>query len=134
MQPRKSIVDEVQAAFHARHVRNAMLTVLALSVIPLFSGGSCTAIICSENCNACVSVCKCPNTTCNNHNLGFEEARQLDSYERLLAVEPDGRTTVIYARIVGVSVSRALGKPEYDERELQTFAESVVAVNDELFG
>lgn len=112
------------------------LLLLVLSPIPLFSGGSCTIAYssCSDNCDPCVTTCKCPHQHCNQSTgVDFEAARKLESYELAIAVEPDGRTTKIYARIVGLSIERALGRAVRGAADLRGFAEGVIAVNPESF-
>lgn len=111
----------------------------AVSLVLLFSGSSGSSCsvgysYCSDDCDPCLQNCRCRNRRCDQQlSVNFEDARKLTTYELALVAEPDGRTTRIYSRIVGLSIERALGKSTYDSQDLRAFAESVIAVNADLF-
>lgn len=128
--------DSIRAGGWRRTARALCVPILAVSLVPIFSGGSCSVgyVYCSDDCDPCLQNCHCPNRRCNQlASIDFEDARRLATYELALVVEPDGRTTRIYSRIVGLSIERALGKTEHDAQDVRTFIAGVIAVNGERF-
>ena len=104
----------------------------AVGSVVLFRGSSCSVSLCIEDCDPCVTLCKCHHT-CRHANLvGFEESHRLVAFELLESRAPDGSARRVCAWIDGLSVARATGRSEFGARELREFAEGVVGVNHEL--
>lgn len=108
-------------------------TILACVLAVLCTGGSCHVSYCSEDCNPCVSECKCHDRTCRPSTAAdFQAAHELTTYRLSLWLEPNGRTTRVWSEIAGLSVSRAIGKADADTGDLARFAEGVLRVNAAL--
>jgi len=104
---------------------------------PLFWGGSCTVagFHCSEDCDPCVSTCKCENNQHCDHplSIGDEAAVRLEHYA--YAVVADGvSVSETFGAILGLSVARALPGRDHERGDLVRFADGVLRVNAPLLG
>ncbi len=136
MRPRQTERISIMRLTVPNRVRVAQavaVQLIALAFIPLFSGGSCTVVYSSCECDPCFQPCACKDFCDHAATIDFDGARRLSTYERAVVVEPDGRATRIYSNIVGVSIARALGTADYGAEDVRAFATSVIAVNRQLF-
>lgn len=105
---------------------------LALGSVALFRGSSCSVSLCVEDCDPCVSLCKC-HKTCHHANLlDFASAHRLVVYELAAGVDAHELEHQTFAWIVGLSVPLATGRAGFDAHDLREFAEGVIGTNREL--
>jgi hypothetical protein len=124
-----------------RRLRAASLAALAWVV---FSAGTCQVSYCSdhdgEDCDPCVSVCRCDQVCVHASASDARELFGLRAYELVTEAGEDGVWSRSYRSSGGPIVERAFGERELiGERELtrgvlELFARNVVRANAALFG
>ena len=128
--------DDPAARRPARRARRRPELLLAL-LAPLFWGGSCTvsAFHCSEDCDPCVSTCKCAdNQHCDQPlSIADEGALRLEHYA-YAAVADAGSVSETFGAILGLSIARVLPGRDHERSDLVRFADGVLRVNAPLLG
>lgn len=105
---------------------------LALGSVALFRGSSCSVSLCIEDCDPCVSICKCHKTCHHASVLDFVSTHRLALYELSVGTDVHELEHQTFAWIVGLSVPRATGRASFDAHDLREFAEGVIGTNREL--
>jgi hypothetical protein len=103
----------------------------ALAMAVWSSSNGCVLVVCSETCDPCLGNCKCHENVCPHPN-GFDETHRLAAFEPMQIVGGDGSVTHVFAHILGLSLTRALGAGSYDSKAYAQFAQGVLDVNGDL--
>jgi hypothetical protein len=117
----------------ARFVRGQLAARLVLVLVALFSAGwlngsSCVAVYCSEDCDPCISQCKCSNV-CNHTHATFQATHALTDFFVVEHPSDGKRAQRTFTEIVGLSVERAGGPAWPADEFVIRFARGVLAVN-----
>lgn len=115
-----------------RRIPTALVQVLlALGSFALLRGSTCVMVYCSEDCDPCVTQCKCH--TCKGQQAqAFGPAHELLAFELSTELDAQGLRRQTLSWIGGLSVPKATGRSEVTARDLREFAEGVLGVNHEL--
>jgi hypothetical protein len=122
-------LSTVRARFVRGPVATRLLSLLvALLAVGWLGGGSCTVAACYEDCDPCLSQCKCSNH-CKQTQATFQAGHAL--IEFLVIEHPsDGkRAQRTFTEIAGLSVERAGGPAWPADEFVVRFARGVLAVN-----
>ncbi len=104
---------------------------LALGCFALLHGSTCVVVYCSEDCDPCVTQCKC-HTCPHPQAQAYEPAHRLLAFELIEELDAQGLQHQTLAWIGGLEVRHATGREEFAPRDLREFAEGVLGVNHEL--
>jgi hypothetical protein len=100
---------------------------------PLLSSGSCVVVACSEDCDPCVSQCKCSNKCHDGTSQSQQALHLLDRYRLEERVDGLRRSVRAFTEIEGLSVQRAHGPAIPAEGDFARFAQGVLVVNARSF-
>jgi hypothetical protein len=84
--------------------------------------------VCVENCDPCLSQCKCHHT-CEHSLLDSRTSHRLGSYRLLIVDQPDGGVVRQIVEISGLSLDLADGPRAHAAPDFERFAEGVIETN-----
>ena len=100
----------------------------AAFIVAGLCGSTCEVAVCVEDCDPCVSQCKC-HTTCHHGLLDSGTAHKLTSYRLSVVDDPQGGVVRTISEIVGLSLDLADGPRAHSPADFARFAEGVIELN-----
>jgi hypothetical protein len=112
-----------------RKARDAFRSAVAAWFLVSGLGGAfCAVSVCTEDCDPCLSQCKC-NTNCDHGSSDSLTSHRLVSYRLSMFEQPDGGLLRTISDISGLSLDRADGPRDHEAADFRRFAEGVLEVN-----
>jgi hypothetical protein len=91
-------------------------------------GAVCAVAVCVEDCDPCVSQCKCHHE-CKHGFLDSQTAHRLSGYRLAITDDPRGGVVRTISEIVGLSLDLADGPRRHSAEDFARFAEGVIEFN-----
>ena|SRR5258705_1508004 len=111
-----------------RRAGHAVAGVLASSfLVAGFSGSTCIAVVCVEDCDPCLHQCLCH--TCPHGSGNPQTTHKFTDYRLAVAQQPDGTVVRTISEIVGLSLDFADGPRAHGSADFERFAEGVIEFN-----
>jgi hypothetical protein len=96
------------------------------------TSGSCVVAYCSEDCDPCLTQCKCTHE-CHHTSASFQATHALVDFV-FVETRSGERTVRTFGDVLGLSVRAAGGPSVVESGELVRFARGVLEVNAARFG
>lgn len=106
--------------------------VFAILFVAFLNGSACVVAYCDEDCDPCVSDCKCSGSCDNDLVYDFGTVHRLSAYNLTSKDDPETERERTFSDIVGLSLDFAHGPVEHSAADCTRFARGVIDANDRL--
>jgi len=100
----------------------------AFGIVSVLCGSFCSVTVCHEECDPCLSQCKCDNV-CEGAALGGRASYRLASYRLSIVDDDRGGVVRSFSEVVGLSLDLAWGPRAHAAEDFARFAEGVIESN-----